>query len=126
MSRHLLLTFSNPAGGREDEFNDWYTHTHLDEVLAAVPGFKSAQRFRLEPGTRMTGDTPDAPYRYLALYEVEGDALQEVDAALYDLARGERDRALAEGREPPLTVSTAMDRDMRTWWFTSISEERTP
>jgi len=70
----------------------------------------------------MTRDTPQTPYRYLALYEVEGDALEVVDAALYDLARTQRERALEEGREPPLTVSESMDRNMRTWWFTSISD----
>jgi hypothetical protein len=40
MTRNLLLVFSNPVEGREDEYNEWYA---------------------------MTRDTPDAPYRYLAL-----------------------------------------------------------
>jgi hypothetical protein len=116
----LLLVFSNPVDGREDEYNDWYTNKHLDEILA-IKGFVRAQRFRLAPAL-MTADAPAAPYRYLAIYEVADGALERADSALYALARTERAEALAAGRTPRLVMSQAMDGDLRTWWFTSITE----
>ena len=45
--QHLHLVFSKPPESVSDEeFNRWYD-AHLDEILA-VPGFRSAKRFRLE------------------------------------------------------------------------------
>jgi hypothetical protein len=122
MARHLLLVFSNPVDGREDEYNDWYTNHHLDEILD-IEGFTQAQRFRLADA-KMTHDTPAAPYRYLALYEVDEDALERADSALFELARTERAEAIAAGRTPKLVMSPAMDKDLRTWWFTSVSDVR--
>jgi hypothetical protein len=120
MPRQLLLVFSNPREGREDEYNDWYTSHHLAEILA-IEGFCRAQRFRLADA-KMTRDTADAPWRYLAIYEVEADALDRADAALYQLARTERAQALEAGRTPALVMSPAMDSDLRTWWFESICD----
>jgi hypothetical protein len=120
MARHLLLVFSNPVDGREDEYNEWYTHHHLDEILE-LEGFRRAQRFELADA-QMTRDTPSAPYHYLALYEVDDGALERADSALFELARTERAEALAAGRTPKLVMSPAMDKDLRTWWFTSVSD----
>ncbi|MFR9806078.1 hypothetical protein ACL02T_27885 [Pseudonocardia sp. RS010] len=121
MSRGILLVFSNPVDGREEEYNAWYTEHHLDEILA-IDGFVLAQRFRLADDARMTRDTPDAPYRYLAFYEAEDR--ERADSALFELARRERAEALAAGRTPKLVMSPAMDPDLRTWWYESISEPR--
>lgn len=77
MARHVLLALTNAADGREDEFNDWYDNRHLGDVLQ-VPGFVSAQRFKLSGAQRM--DAP--PYKYLAIYEIETDNIQETIAAL--------------------------------------------
>ena len=41
--KNLLLVLSSPASGREDEYHEWYTETHLEEVVA-TPGFVAAQR----------------------------------------------------------------------------------
>lgn len=38
----LLLVQTNSVAGREDEFNRWYSETHLADVLA-VPGGVRAQ-----------------------------------------------------------------------------------
>lgn len=68
--RSLYLVFSNPAEGREDDFDKWYDDVHIPEVLT-LPGFKSAQRI-----TQQTGDQPSpvAPkQRYGVIYEVDGD-----------------------------------------------------
>ena len=47
--------------------------THLGDVLA-VPGFVSAQRFKLTDAQRAK---PPHPFRYLALYEIETNDLQK-------------------------------------------------
>jgi hypothetical protein len=68
MARHHLLAFTNPAAGREDEFNRWYDERHVPDLLA-VPGFVSAQRFAL---TDATGQGKPG-WTYLALYELDTD-----------------------------------------------------
>ena len=45
MPRYNLIVLTNPVDGREDEYNDWYTNVHLDDVLK-IPGVVGAQRFR--------------------------------------------------------------------------------
>ena len=67
---NLQIVFSHlPDGVTDEEFSEWYD-AHLPEILS-IPGFVSARRFRLEPVV-VDGVEP-ASYRYLALYEVEGD-----------------------------------------------------
>lgn len=118
MTKKILLVFSNPVDGEEDEYNAWYSDHHLDEILA-IDGFVLAQRFRLVDG-KMTRDTPDAPYRYLAMYEVE--SIDVADSALFELARTERAQAIAAGRTPKLVMHPAMHTDLRTWWYESITD----
>ena len=45
MTKHVLLVFTSPVEGREDEYNAWYNDVHLGEVLTA-DGFVRAQRFK--------------------------------------------------------------------------------
>ncbi len=62
------VVLSNPVPGREDEYNDWYTGRHLADVMA-VPGFVSAQRFRLSDA-----EAEGAPQqRYMAIYNMRTD-----------------------------------------------------
>ena len=70
MARHHLLAFTNPAPGREEEFNRWYDEQHLTDMLA-VPGFISGQRFALRDATGQG----KPGWTYLALYELETDDL---------------------------------------------------
>ena len=59
----LVLVLTEPTHGAEDEFNDYYENTHLDEVIETT-GWKSAQRFRL------AGEAGEScPLPYLASYE---------------------------------------------------------
>lgn len=74
----ILVVRSNPAPGREDEYNEWYDGEHVPQMLA-VPGFVRARRY-------VVHGTPDAPpeFRYLAIYEIEGpvdEALAALGAA---------------------------------------------
>jgi hypothetical protein len=80
--KYTFLAFTNPAPGKEDEYNTWYEEHHLKDVIN-VPGFVSARRFRLAD-VQFPFNTQPLNYRYLALYEIETDdvagALNEVVA----------------------------------------------
>lgn len=91
MPRYKMLVLSQPKPGRDAEYNDWYQNRHLAQVVA-IPGIRSARRFRLE---RSLTDAPAAPYA--AIYEIETD---DIDAVLKEL------RARAGG--PALFVSDAL------------------
>jgi hypothetical protein len=70
MAGNLQIVFSRfPDDVTEDEFNAWYD-AHLPEILA-IPGFVSAQRYRLDPV--VVDDDVPVRYRFMALYEIEGD-----------------------------------------------------
>ena len=45
-NRYLVLVLTEPTEGNEARFNEYYEHTHLDEVIEST-GWKSAQRFKL-------------------------------------------------------------------------------
>ena len=55
---------SDPA--REDEYNDWYSNTHLPEVCA-IPGIVAARRYKVHDGV----GSPE--HAYLAVYEIDAD-----------------------------------------------------
>jgi hypothetical protein len=66
MVHHLLVAVANAQPGRDEEFNSWYETVHMPEVLA-LSGFVAARRYETAE------DKPDVP-RYMAVYEIEGDA----------------------------------------------------
>ena len=72
MTTYHVLIFLNPVEGREDDFQEWYENTHLDEVLATT-GMRSAQRFGLEMAVGL-----EMPNSHLAVYETEADSAEEV------------------------------------------------
>ena len=76
MTNPYLLVFTNPADGQDAEYNDWYTGTHLAEVLQ-VPGIVAAQRWRV---SNESAAAP--PQRSLATYELDDRPPAEVIAAL--------------------------------------------
>jgi hypothetical protein len=102
-----LIVLTNPAEGREDEYNEWYDGKHLQDVLA-LKGFRAAQRFRFRPG--QLGET--APFQYLAIYEVEGLTVAEAEAELLGAA-SDKER---------MPISKAMARERATWWFEGITD----
>lgn len=101
--KNILLVLSDAVPGDEDKYNEWYTGTHLGEVVQ-TPGFVAAQRFRFVVAG---GDGP--PNSNLAIYEVEGD-IEEAKAALN------------AGRAHRVPVPDAMSSDRRSWWFESITD----
>jgi hypothetical protein len=87
MPGNLQIVFSRfPEGVSEHDFNEWYD-AHLPEILS-IPGFVSAQRYRLEPV--VVDDDVPVSYRYMALYEIEGD-LEQLLVEMKRLSLGTRD-----------------------------------
>ncbi|MEM9564551.1 MAG: DUF4286 family protein [Actinomycetota bacterium] len=76
MTKHVLLVFTDPAEGREDDYNAWYNEVHLPEVLQ-TDGFVRAQRFKV--ADLMPGVTD---HQYVAIYELETDDPGAAMAAL--------------------------------------------
>jgi len=68
MGSYKLIALSNAIEGRDDEFNAWYGGEHVADLLA-IPGVVSAQRYRLA--------TAKGKYRYLAVYDIEADDVNE-------------------------------------------------
>lgn len=67
MARYKLIVLTNPHPGQDQEYNDWYTQQHLQDVTA-VPGYLNAQRFKLRHPMGF-----EHKWQYLAIYEVETD-----------------------------------------------------
>jgi hypothetical protein len=72
MESYRFIVLSNPVSGREDEYNDWYSNRHIQDVVEAY-GFTAAQRFVLASDPRNPAATPE--YQYMAIYEMETDNL---------------------------------------------------
>ena len=110
MAKYTFVVLSNPASGKEAEYNRWYNEQHIPDVLQAR-GFVCAQRFRLADN-QMGGDT-NKPYKYLALYEIETDDLQ---GALHDLA--------SRVNTPDMVMSDAIDlKSVGAFVFAPVAEK---
>jgi hypothetical protein len=79
MASYKLVVFSDSTEeGNEGEYNDWYTNQHLKDVVA-VPGFVSAQRFKLKQ--LVMGGFKN---KYMAIYNIESDDPQKVMDAMME------------------------------------------
>jgi hypothetical protein len=76
-SRFTFLVLLNAADGRDDELNDWYTNTHLPDLLR-VPGIVAGQRFRLAAAQR----NDVQPWKYLCLYECDAEEPRSIIDAI--------------------------------------------
>ena len=109
MGHYLYVVLCNPVPGREDEFNQWYTEQHLDDVMREA-GFSACQRFRR---AEMTA-SQRAPNEYLAFYEIDTDDIDAVDRALR--------AAVARGAIP---LSDALDvAGISAWYVEAITGRR--
>ncbi len=110
MANHVLVVLSNVKGGADAAFNEWYTNTHLGDILA-VDGFSAAQRFKLSDS--QVGDAT-SPYAYLALYEIDTDDLSGPIAALQAAGQG------------AMEISDALDiENTVAWLYTPVTERVT-
>ena len=110
MAKYTFVVLTNPVAGKEAEFNEWYNGQHVPDVLN-VPGFVSAQRFRLADA--QFGGEASRTHKYLALYEIETD---DVDGTLKELrARG--------GTAEIVPTDTLDTKTVATFVFTPIAEK---
>jgi hypothetical protein len=109
MAKHILVVLSNAEDGTDEQFNRWYTETHLGDILT-LPGYTAAQRFKLSEAQLGTGDLP---YRYLAIYEVEAENVAAAAEALSSNTGG-------------MVIDPALDRSRTVaWFYTPITERVT-
>lgn len=107
MQNFKLIVFSNPVEGREDEYNDWYTHRHLADVLR-VPGIVAAQRLRC---TEVQRDAGPRPWEYMAIYECRAEGVQQVIDGLR-----------ARSGTPEMPISCAMAESRYVYFFEPITD----
>ena len=81
MPRYKLMVLTRPVEGRDQEFNDWYTNVHLDD-LVAIDGIVSAQRFRAVKS--LGGEA----FPYLSIYEIEADDVAAVTDEIQRRSQG--------------------------------------
>ena len=100
MPRSIMVVYSSPTSPEQEaEYNDWYTNKHLTDVVA-LPGIVAATRYKLEKSVGLEG-IPTSASTYMAIYELEGDTPEAMEAAKQALADG-----LAKGT---VDVSPALD-----------------
>jgi hypothetical protein len=100
MPRSLMMVHSSPTSPEQEaEYNDWYTNKHLKDVVA-LPGIVGATRYKYEKTVGLDG-IPTSTCSYLAIYEIEGDTVEAMEAAKQALADG-----LAKGT---VDISPALD-----------------
>lgn len=92
-SLHVVHVNAQPERG--DEFNDWYENVHIPDVLS-IPGVLKARRYALEDD-QLGHRNREYPYRYLTLYELDGDHREIVRAI---------NEAIVSGR---FSLSTALN-----------------
>jgi hypothetical protein len=81
---HLMFALTNAVKAEEDNFNRWYDEVHVPEVLKYIPGYVSAQRYRLSPFQRKE-TAPE--WEYLTIYEVDSSDLAVTHAQTSAIAR---------------------------------------
>ena len=77
IGKAVMVVFMEPAEGTKQEFNDWYNQYHVPERVS-VPGILSARRYELCDG--------EGAIKYLAIYELEDEAVLQGEAYLRNAA----------------------------------------
>jgi hypothetical protein len=73
-NRYIVMDFSNPAAGKEGEFESTMNQ-HIKDILA-LPGWMAAQRFKVMPGNARGRGGRSNILQYLTVWEVEGPSPQ--------------------------------------------------
>jgi len=94
LTPYTMMVLSNPAPGREAEYNHWYDTEHLPAVVS-IPGFVRARRLKLAPV--QFHKSPPLP-NYMAFFQIETADIAAVFAEI--------NHRIATGRT---RMSTSMD-----------------
>jgi hypothetical protein len=114
--RYVYLVFANPIPGKEAEFNDWYTNTHMGD-LVQLPGWMGAQRFRIVTTVQPRPTIAGYGHGYLMIWDLEetdaNTALARSEAAIaggksrrgaaFNYTPGAGARGTYEGMGPRIT-----------------------
>jgi hypothetical protein len=103
---HVFLALTNPAAGREKDLNAWYD-IHVGEIVERMPGFVAGRRYEALQENQRPGQQP--VWRYLALYDLEGD--------IAEIHRGDAE-VRASGELTP--HGGAFDTSFAVWVYTPI------
>ena len=68
--RYVMLVFANPIPGKEAEFNDWYSNTHMGD-LVQLDGWMGAQRFRIVTNVSPRPSAAGYAHGYLIIWDIE-------------------------------------------------------
>lgn len=111
----VLVVFSNPVEGADDEFNEWYTNTHAPDIIklgAAV----SFTRYKAS-GVPLLPGIPE-PGKYAVIYEVTAETVEQIEDAAARLQAG-----LGAGQTD---ISPSMDlTSVQAAWLLPITEHVT-
>lgn len=95
--RAMHVVQVNARPGQVEEFTRWYDMVHVPDVLS-IPGVLGARRYELAD-EQLGRRAREYPYRFLTLYELDGDPAEIVRAI---------DRAIGDGR---FDISPTLDPD---------------
>lgn len=102
---HMLVAFSDPLPGRDDEYNTWYWDRHFPDGLR-LPDVVSGQRFKLKKDV----SDSDFPYGHVALYGLHTT----------ELAR-HLDRLGKISGTPEMPISPSLSPKFGAWWVQPAS-----
>ena len=78
----MLVMTENTDPARDAEFNDWYDHVDIPDVLQ-VPGYRRARRGREQRTAESAPPSaPAEPLKYVALYDI---ASRDIDKTIIDM-----------------------------------------
>lgn len=73
----MMVTTENTDPSRASEFNDWYDHVDIPDVLK-VPGYERARRGAAESIAEYSAGAPErVPVKYVALYDIKSRAIDK-------------------------------------------------
>jgi len=91
MARFLLMAYSSPKHGYEQDYHTWYQQQHLGDVVA-LEGFVGASRY-----APVTISGIDAGNQFLAVYEIEAESHE---AAMQTLVERGIEMTMSPGFDP--------------------------
>lgn len=117
MANHLLVITADAVEGANANLIDWYQNEHLID-MTALAGVEAAQLYELEP--YLTGEGEVAPKRFLAIYEIPEERVEQAREALR-VAKEDRQPAMDAGRRPILPGTPYMAAGNTSSWFAPVT-----
>jgi hypothetical protein len=106
----IAVVMTNPLDNRHDEFNDWYSHIHIRDVMR-LPAAIAVQRFVLSADQLPAdGAVERAQTQYLAIYES------------YDLEKNSYGHRHVF--TPAMIVSDSIDLDHEGYYFNPLASRQ--